>query len=243
MGWVAPGYRSDGAGAVDNHVFGPLIRVLEQTAQGLLVLDHGPVVELLRRRVAHDVVHEVLVALEGVAKTHQGEEFGAELDFDSGGEDVAVAVLLLSGHEQVAGNFVGFDPDVRRAHYFPFKDGAHGLVQVAKVPGGFDAFLGHIPKSTGPWETCSRIVSMLVLDDSRVATWVGLPGCLGSGLTPGGYFDFFDTSVRPRATNSSRDPSHISLDCRKSKSCGMSASTLGAVKPDALKAPGYSIRS
>lgn len=136
---------------VNDEMFGPLLGSLDKTSQCLLVLYHRPAVELLRVRLPHDHVHEVLVAAESVSVAHQRKQLGAVLDFDGSWENVAIAVLSLSCNEQIAGDLVVFDPDVNSAHDLPFVDWSHFLVESAEVPRSFDALFRNIPESTSPW--------------------------------------------------------------------------------------------
>jgi len=56
-------------------------------------------------------------------------------------------------NEKIAGDFVGFDPDVNSAHHLPFVDRAVFLVKSAEVPCCLDTLGGDIPESTSIWKT------------------------------------------------------------------------------------------
>ena len=170
MLWVTPSGAGNRACAVDNQMFRPAIWLLEKAAERLVVLRGWPAIERARYGVLHDEMHEVLVAPPGIAEAHEREDLLA-LSYSNGGwQLVAVAVLPLALGEQVAGDLVGLDPHVDGAHDFPglqFRlvceckrcisltdvDWAVFLVELAKVPCVRNAFFGHIPESSGPWET------------------------------------------------------------------------------------------
>jgi hypothetical protein len=108
---------------------------------------------LLRFRLLHDQVHEVLVAAECIAIAHKRKQLGSVLDFDSSWQHVPVAVLSLPGDKKIAGDLVGFDPDVDGSHHLPFVDWAHFLVKGAEVPCCLDTFRRDVPESTSIWKT------------------------------------------------------------------------------------------
>ena len=117
--WVTPCGASNRASAVYNQMLRPAVRFLEEAAESLVVLGSWPAVERARDGVLHDEVHEVLVAPPGIAEAHERKDLLA-LSYSNGGwELVAVAVFALALGEQVAGDLVGFDPDVDGAHDFP----------------------------------------------------------------------------------------------------------------------------
>jgi hypothetical protein len=144
-------------------MFGPLVRGLYETSQGLLVLDHGPAVELLGARLLHNHVHEIFVTAEGVTVTHQGKQLGSVFDLDDGRKNTAIAVLSLSCNEKVTGDLVVFNPDVNRAHHLPFVNRAVFLVQSTKVPCCFDTFFWDIPKTTSIWKTYATLLATMEL--------------------------------------------------------------------------------
>jgi hypothetical protein len=126
----------------------PLFRALYKPSQRLLVLYHGPAVELLGVRLPHDHVHEVFVSTESVAVAHESKQLGSLLDFDGGRKHITIAVLSLTGDEEVTGNLVVLDPDMDRAHHLPFVDWAILLVQGTEMPRRFHTFRRNIPETT-----------------------------------------------------------------------------------------------
>lgn len=148
-----------------NHMLRPSVGRLKQAKERPFVLDSGPAIENLGRRVPHDIVYEILVPFEVVAICSEWQNLTVFFNAYGRGQCVAIAVDFLTLDKQISCDFVCFEPDVCCAHDLPCIYGSVLFVQCAEMEGSVEATFGNVPESTRPRKTCEEaqpIVSIAI---------------------------------------------------------------------------------